>query len=69
MIIDLIFIAAAAAIVITGQVYEKRLDDENWGKCKRFRQEVEKAYRRLLIRHRTPYCEIGCALEGRRRGW
>ncbi|MBR4457614.1 MAG: hypothetical protein IKS31_01510 [Clostridia bacterium] len=66
MIVDLIFIAAAVGIIVIGQVYEHRLEDETWGKVKRWKQEVARCYRKLLIRHRSPYCEIGCYI-GRRR--
>lgn len=59
MIIDLIFAAAAIVTVAAGIIAEKHIEDEAWGKKKRFRQSVEMNYRKLLIRHRTPYAEIG----------
>lgn len=59
MIIDLIFAAAAVVTVAAGIIAEKHIENEDWGKKKRFHQEVRIAYNRLLIRHRTPYAEIG----------
>ena len=64
----IIFLAAAAIVIIIGAIGEHRLDDENWGKKKRFRQRVNICYQRMIIRHRTPYAEIGW-MPARRRIW
>lgn len=54
-----IFGGAAALTVILGAIAEKRIEDEEHGRVVRFRQRVETAYQRQIIRHRTPYAEIG----------
>lgn len=65
---DLIFLAAAAIIILIGWIAERHIEDESWQRKKRFRQEVQECYQRQIIRHRAPYCQIGYIVGGRRHG-
>lgn len=54
-----IFAGAALLILIIGGIAERHIEDESWQRKKRFRQQVRTCYQRQIIRHRTPYAEIG----------
>lgn len=56
----IIFITLAAILIIAEQIHEKHIEDDSWGKIQRHKQQVAYCYCRLMIRHRTPYAEIGC---------
>ena len=54
-----ITLGAMAIIIGIGAIAEKHVEDIEWGKKKRFRQQVQICIQRQIIRHRTPYAEIG----------
>lgn len=59
MVNSIIFGVAALLILIIGGIAEHRIEDESWGRKKRFRQQVEEAYTRSRVRLRAQYAQIG----------